>query len=143
MKLHLRRAQGQRGNAIVEASLILMLLLMILFGCFDFGFALFQYQTLAHKARSAARYAAINPADFAAVRNVVLYDRPTIPEGRSGPAIFGLTPEMVSVSRLDTGKPEDRIVLTVSGYRAAFITPYIAGSITGTPITVSIPVETQ
>ena len=145
MHLRPKRDKAQRGNAVIEVSLILMLMLMIMFGCIDFGFVLFEYQTLAHQARSAARYGAINPSDVAAIRNVVLYGSPALPDGKSegDPGFFGVTSSMVSVARFDATKPEDRIVVGVSGYQIVLVGPYIAGTFTGKPITVSLPVEPQ
>ena len=135
--------RNQRGSAIVEASLILMLLVTILLGCFDFGFVLFQHQTLIGQASSAARYGAIYPSDLTAIQNMVLYGSPSVPAGNSAgaPGIFGLTPSNVSVSRASSGTPEDRIAISVSGYNFTFIAPFIAGRFTGKPIQVSLSVE--
>jgi TadE-like protein len=137
------RNSGRRGSVIVEASLVLMLFLTIVFTCFDFGFVLFQYQTLVHCARSAARYGVIHPTDTTGMQNIVLYSQPTLPEGKASgdPGIFGLVPSMVAVSRADTGQPEDRICITLSGYRFMFVAPLIAHSFIGNPIQVSLPVE--
>ena len=45
----------QRGSAIVEATLIHMLLLTFLFSIFDFGYVFYMHQTLVHQVRTAAR----------------------------------------------------------------------------------------
>ena len=143
--MHVRemRNSRRRGATVVEAALVFLMLMMVVLGCFDFGFVLFQYQTLVHRSSSAARYAAINPTDLTGAQNIVLYGQTTIPTGKSSGAagIFGLVPSMVAISRANTGQPEDRITVTLSGYRFIFVAPFIAGSFVANPINVSIPVE--
>ena len=95
-----------------------------------------------HQARTAARYGAINPDDLTAIRNIVVYGNTAAPH-KNPPGIFGLQSSMVSVARQDDWTPEDRIVITVSGYHYTLITPFMAGVFTGRPISVSAPVETQ
>lgn len=142
-KMRNMRNSGRRGSVVVESSLILILFLTVVLGCFDFSYVLFQYQTLVHRASSAARYGVIHPTDLTGMQNIVLYSQPAIPAGRvSGdPGIFGLVPSMVAVSRADAGHPEDRIKIALSGYRFVFVAPFIAHSFIGNPISVSLPVE--
>jgi hypothetical protein len=130
------------GSSLVESTLVLIVLLTLLFSIFDFGWVLFEHNTILHQARTAVRYAAINPGDLTAVQNVVLYGQATAPDG-DAPGLFGLHRSMVDVSRADEWTPEDRIVITISGYRYTLITPFMAGGFTGRPIKVSSPVETQ
>jgi TadE-like protein len=143
MRVREVRNSRRRGSVIVETSLIMMLFLMIVFGIADFGFVLFQHQTLMHRTRSAARYGVIHPTDLTAIQNIVLYGQPSLPAGKStgDPGMFGIVPSMVDVSRAGTGDPEDRIRITLSGYRYTFVAPLIAGRFTGKPIRVSLPVE--
>jgi hypothetical protein len=137
------RDSRRRGSVIVESTLILMMFLMIVFGISDFGFVLFQHQTLIHRTRTAARYGVIHPTDLTGIQNIVLYGQPSLPAGKStgDPGIFGIMPSMVDVSRADAGETEDRIKITLSGYRYTFVAPLIAGRFTGKPIRVSLPVE--
>lgn len=134
---HHRRSE--QGNAIIEASLTLMLFLVLVFSLFDFGFSLFLHQTFLHQARAAARYGAVYaPGDTAAIKNMVLYNQTT----GTGNGILGLSPSAVNVIRTGTpNSPDDRIVVTITGYTFTFITPGWAGHKTGKPIRVSIPVE--
>jgi TadE-like protein len=143
MRVRAARKNGRLGSVIVEATLVIIMLLMIVFGCFDFGFVLFQYQTLVHRARSAARYGVIHPTDVTGMQNIVLYSQPALPAGKASgdPGLFGLVPSMVAVSRANTGDPEDRINITLSGYRFHFVAPFIAGAFNGKPILVSLPTE--
>jgi Flp pilus assembly protein TadG len=142
LKHHSNR-ESEKGAAIVEASLTLMLFLVLLFSIFDFGFALFLHQTFVHQARSGARYGAACVAgpvtcSTADIKKMVLYGRTT----GSGNGLLGLSPGAVDVQRTGTaGRPDDRIIVTISGYSFVTITPGWAGSHTGVPITVSMPVE--
>lgn len=50
----------QRGQGLVEIALVLPLLLLIFMGIFDFGRAVFAYNTATNAAREAARLAIVN-----------------------------------------------------------------------------------
>jgi hypothetical protein len=50
---------------------------------------------------------------------------------------------MVNVVRQNSWTPEDRITITISGYHYTLVTPFLAGTFTGKPIAVTLPVETQ
>jgi Flp pilus assembly protein TadG len=133
-----RCRKSRRGNAIIEATLTLSLFLTILFSLYDFGWVLFFHQTLVHQARTGARYAAVNPASLTSAKNLVVYNQTS----GSGSGILGLQPSNVSVTRDGTaGAIDDRITVTISGYQYNMVTLGFAGSYTGKPITVSIPVE--
>jgi hypothetical protein len=133
-----RRKRREKGAAIIEASLTLIIFLVMVFSLFDFGFSLFLHQTFVHQARTGARYGAINPGDLTAIKNMVLYNQTT----GSGNGVMGLSPASVSVVRNGTpGGNDDRIAVTVSGYSFTFVTPGWAGNKTGKPISITIPVE--
>ena len=134
---HNRRSQC--GNAMVEMALTLTLFLIIIFSLFDFGWALFFHQTLVHQARTAARYGALNPSDLTGTQNMAIWSQPT--HGSAARAIMGLQPSNVSVSRSGQGTNSDSINVTISGYTYVLITFGWAGTHTGKPISVSMPVE--
>jgi TadE-like protein len=141
-----KRYRSRRGSALVEAALTLTLFLTFLFSIYDFGWTLFLHQTLVHRARSGARYAAINPGDLVGAKNLVLYDQNTAVQtalavaGTAG--TFGVLPSNVTVTRNGTaGTTEDRISVNISGYRFLMVTFGFAGTHAGKPINVSIPVE--
>jgi hypothetical protein len=123
---------------MVELSLIGTLFFILLLGIADMGQVLFLQQAMVERARGAARWGAVtDPADSAAIRNMVLYSRPTVPAG--GGASFGLTPSMVSVSTADAGTDNYRLVVQITGYSYMVLSPYLAGSHRGAPIRVSVP----
>jgi hypothetical protein len=133
-----RHRAGRRGNTLIEATLTLSLFLTFLFSLYDFGWVLFFHQTLIYQARSGARYAAVNPGNLAAAKNVVLYGQPT----GSGSGLFGLQPANVTVTRSGTaGATDDRVTVVIAGYQYNLITFGWAGTYSGKTITANIPVE--
>jgi Flp pilus assembly protein TadG len=128
----------RRGSAMVEMSLIGILFFVILIGICDFGQFLFLQQAMVERARAAARWGALtDPTNSAAIQNMVLYLQSSVPS--SGTASFGLTANMVSVSTADAGTDNYRLVLQISGYSYSVLSPYLAGSYKGAPISVSVP----
>ena len=57
----------QRGQSLVEFSLILPVMLLMLFGVVDFGRAIFQYSTTAEGARQADRLAVVDQTSTAII----------------------------------------------------------------------------
>lgn len=57
---HARAVTGSRGQGLVEFALLLPVLLLILFGLFDFGRAIFAYNTVSNAAREGARIAIVD-----------------------------------------------------------------------------------
>jgi hypothetical protein len=124
----------------VESALIGLVLLATLIGAFDLGQILFLHQTFVERVRNAARYAVVHSYDAAAFKNMVLYRQPTVPEGQTS-GIFGLTADMVSVTRPGVGTNDERIIISITNYPYRFFSPLIAGVIVGRTITVSLPSE--
>lgn len=125
-RLGARRSRW-RGQALVEVALILPMLLVIIIGLFDFGRAIYVYNTLSNAARTAARVAVVDQ-DPAAIEAAAR---------REAVAIAPLSVVLSGCSTMDC-----LYTVTVSHpYQAA--TPLI-GAIVG-PITLdataSMPVE--
>lgn len=134
-----RRRRTTKGSAIVEAAFIFLVFAALLIGAFDFGQFLFVHQAMVERARSAARWGAINdPADSAAITNMVLYNQATTPT-LGTPSYFNLSAANVTVANPGSGTDNYRLNLQISGYSFAVLSPYIAGSYTGRPIAVSVP----
>src|SRR5437763_1492718 len=64
----------ERGQALMESALVILIFLSFLIGTLDFGQFLFFHQTLVERARAAARYGAVNPTDSAGTVNVAVYN---------------------------------------------------------------------
>jgi len=69
MKYKLSKAKNQRGASAVEFAIILPVLVMILFGMFQFGIAYNNWIAITHAAREGARLAAVGNYDEQAVRD--------------------------------------------------------------------------
>ena len=133
-----RRRQTSRGSVLVELSLVGLIFFVLLIGVVDVGQFLFIQQAIVERARAAARWgAATDPTNTAAIQNMVLYWRPTAPP--DGKPSFGLAASMVNVSTPDAGTDNYRLIVQISGYSYKVLSPYLANSYVGRPITVSVP----
>jgi Flp pilus assembly protein TadG len=130
--------QNKRGSATLEASLVLMLFLLVIFTLFDYGFILYMHQTLVNRAAAAARYGAMNPSDTTGIKNLVLFNDPTASDTIG---MFGLTASNVVVNRVESGTRADHMTVTITQYGFTFVTLGQAGSRTGKDITVSVLTE--
>jgi len=123
---------------MVEFGLIGTMFFGLLIGTADLGQFLFVQEALVQRVTAAARLGAVtDPANNAAIQNMVLYTQSTAPVNAQ--PSFGLTPTMVAVSTPDAGTDNYRLVVQVSGYSYKLISPYLAGTYRGTPITASVP----
>jgi len=134
-----RRRRVSKGSAIIETSLIFIAFAAIMIGIFDFSQFLFVHSALVERARFAARWGAINnPTDSTSITNMVLYNQSSSPSsGTAG--YFNLTSSNVSVTTPGSGSNDYRLVVTISGYSYLMLSPWVAGSHTGVPITVAVP----
>ena|SRR5437763_2951498 len=131
--------RSRRGSVMVELSLIFILFSTLLIGILDFGQFLFYQQALVERVRAAARYGAVHdPTDATAITNVLMYNQSLTPtDGRS--AYFSVKASMVSVTTADAGTDNYRLVVTLSGYSFPVLSPLLASSYPGPPLTVSQP----
>lgn len=59
------RRGGARGQALMEFALVIPLVILMLLGLFDFGRAIYAFNTVSNAAREAARVAIVNPDEAA------------------------------------------------------------------------------
>ena len=90
------RRQKQAGQSLIESTLILTAFMGLIIGMSGIGQLLFVRQTLADRARMAARFGALNSYDPAAIRRMVLFGTADAAPGQT--AFFGLKPDAVDVS---------------------------------------------
>jgi Flp pilus assembly protein TadG len=137
-----RRRRSNNGSVMVETAFIFLSFAAMLIGAFDFGQFLFIHQALVERARSAARWGAINdPTNSTSITNMVLYNQSATPASGTA-AYFNLTASNVSVQNPGCSPASDDCALNlqISGYTFTVLSPYIAGSYTGPPVTVSVPI---
>lgn len=70
----LLRRHGDRGQSLVELSIVLPVLLILLLGAVDFGRLYYASVTVTGAARNGAQYASENPDDTAGIRAAALED---------------------------------------------------------------------
>jgi len=139
-----RSSRQNRGSAIVETALIGLVFFAMMLGIFDFGQYLFIQHAIVERARLAARWGAINnPTDSTSIKNMVLYNQSTAPAAGT-PTYFGITAGNITVATSGkdaSGNLTDDYVMTmtISGYTLQSYSLWIAGSYTGAPITVTVP----
>jgi TadE-like protein len=118
-----RRTHRARGSALLEAGLSLLILVPILTGVIQIGYAFRVYSRLDSALRDAARYASRRPLDGLCaertrneIRNIVLYGAPA-PPASAAPQVAGLRPSHIQVDyEMDgQGRPSG-ILLRISGY---------------------------
>ena len=136
----MKARDARKGSTLVESSIILMVFMVLFVGIMDMGQVLFFHNFLNDRVRIGARYAVVHSYDPAAIKNIVVYNSAVAPGGTSI-GLFGLTPAMVAVSRYDPGTPNDRIEISVSGYRLRLYSPWIARQFTPGPFRAVMPLE--
>jgi TadE-like protein len=117
----------QRGQALVESALMLMIFLPVFIGIMDFGQFLYFNASLTERTRAAARWGAVNPFDAAKIANVVIYNDPD--GGANGatpllPYLQSTTPDgdaYVSATLTDAGTDDARIRVTITGFPYHFL----------------------
>ena len=134
-----RRQKQSRGAVLIETGLIFVAFSFMLMGAFDFAQFLFVHQALVDRVRSAARWGAVNdPTNASAIKNMVLYNQATVPDGATS-GVFGLTSGSVSVSTPGSGTDDYRLVVTITNFQYEMISPIIGGTHTGPYIAISTP----
>ena len=117
----MNRARRQAGQSLIESALILTAFMGLLLGMAGIGQLLFVRQTLADRARMAARWGALHNYDPAAIRRVVLYGTPDPAPGET--AFFGLAPAAVDVSNPDCPGPACRISVAIPEHGIRSVEP--------------------
>jgi TadE-like protein len=101
----------RRGQSLVESAFILAAFMGLLVGMAGVGQLLFVRQTLADRARLAARWGALNSYDPAAIRRLVLFG--TAEPAPNQSPFFGLTPNAVEVSNPGCPGPACRVTVAI------------------------------
>lgn len=138
-----RRRQERRGQTLVEFALILPIFLLLLMGIFDFGRAVYAYNTVSNAARQAVRLAIVDQ-EPSKIQDLAAKQA----------ASLGIDPSTVTITfvnpDLSSGQPCD-VVPVLNGCIVEVTVPYtyraatpIIGNLIG-PISISstsrLPVE--
>ena len=133
----LRRRHGDRGQSLVEFSLVIPLFLLLLIAVFDLGRGVFAYNTLTNAAREGARMAIVNQdtatiiADAKAATAIVELNNPSVQIG------FYVMADDGSPDFSDTCSPVAVGCLAVVSFEADYrpITPLISNIVFGNKVT--------
>jgi len=117
--------KGKRGNALIQLTLSMSLLLPLFIGTWQFGYGFYLYSQLSEALRSGARYASLRTYDSAtstpsdafkaAVQNMVVYGDPT--GTNTTPVVTGLTTDNVSVGATFARGVPTAVSVTITGYK--------------------------
>ena len=142
MRNNMKSRGSQRGQAVVESALIMLIFLPVLIGILDFGQFLYFHQSLTERARAAARYGAVHTysggSDSA---NVAVYNDPAGTANGATALLPDLTTGIVSATLSGAGTDDARITVTISNYPYSFVSPYMSKSTWFRTIRASEPYE--
>lgn len=141
MKRHDSDPRTQRGQTIVEFALVITIFFLAVMGIFDFGRAVFSYNTLSNAAREGARVGVIpgattNEICQMAVAKTFLPDVPSSADcPGTSPMDWTQNSLQVQITRGTAGNPAQPVVVTLT-YQFQPITPLIAAAV-GNPVTLT------
>lgn len=115
------RRRGDRGAAAVEFALVLPLLITLLFGMIDFGFAINRYTVINNATREGVRAASLSgtQSDVEKVVKDALSDLP----GTVTVTVSCTTPKGATCSTWDGGKATGGVATVTATYQHSWITP--------------------
>ena len=135
-----RSRKRQRGQALVESALTMLIFLPVLIGILDFGQFLYFHQSLTERARAGARYGAVHTlGDGSEAVNVAIYNDPAGAGGgatallpcivTSCTANDGSAVQATVTATLSNAASDDsRVTVTITNYPFSFLTPFLSKS---------------
>ena len=134
----------QKGQSMVEGTLVLLVFFVLLFGVIDIGQVLVAHQSLVERVRAAVRWGAVRPWDGTGeqIANLILYDQPEEPRStRDG--YFGLTRSDVQVRYQPPmpSRPDDETIsVAIVNFHYHFLSPWLPeGFVNPRPVMISAP----
>ena len=130
----------QRGQAVVESALTMLIFLPVLIGILDFGQFLYFHQALTERARAGARYGAVHTlGDGSEAVNVAIYNNPAGAGGGATALLPCVTTACtandgsavqatVTATLSDAGTDDARVTVTIANYPFNFLTPFLSKS---------------
>jgi Flp pilus assembly protein TadG len=138
-----RPRRGERGTAMVESALVLLVLLMTTIFVIDFGRMLLMEQFITERARQTARKAVVNNWTSTQVKNYLVYGNPDTAD-LTAPGRLGLVPSQVTYSTLGTaGTPAHRVQVKVSGVQALLFVPKLSGTYALPTVVATVPAQSM
>jgi Flp pilus assembly protein TadG len=124
--------RGERGQSLVEGTLVMLVFFALMFGVIDCGQVLVAHQALVERVRSAARWGVVHPWDGTGeqIANLILYNQPEEPRTTTD-GYLGLTRANVQVRYQPPVplRPDDEILsVAIVNYQYHFMSPWITGT---------------
>jgi hypothetical protein len=140
----MKRARGQRGQSLVEATMILFVFFALLLGVLDCGQVLFAHQSLVERARGAVRWGSLHPGEGPEpIVNLVLYGQLQTPLKETA-GYLGMTPANVNViyQPATPERPDDETVsIAIVNFESHLFSPWMARVlVSARPVLVTAPV---
>lgn len=137
--------EHQKGQSLVEGTLVMLVFFALLIGVLDVGQVLFAHQSLMERVRAASRWGSLHPDQGPnAVVNYVLYNEPAAPN-RTTDGFLGLKPENVQVTFREPTpeRPADRtLTVAVVNFETHFFAPWLARAIVSPhPVSITAPIH--
>ncbi|HYZ83467.1 MAG TPA: TadE family protein [Bryobacteraceae bacterium] len=132
----LKSRSRQRGQALVEGALTLIVYLALLLGTMELAQTMFLFQTYSDRARHALRMVCIEAYDPATteakLQNWVLYGQPTVPAGASSSSGYlGLQRSSIQLIADLPDNENNRLTVRISNYSFSLFTGLLVGATTG------------
>jgi hypothetical protein len=136
-----------KGQSLVEATLVLIVFFALLLGVIDCGQVLFSHQALVERVTEAVRWGSVHPFDGTGdqIANMVLYHAPNEPRVSTA-AFLGLTRANVQVNyQAPPDRPDDETIsVAIVRYESHFFSPWIGKAIVSPrPVLVSAPMAAK
>ena len=139
--------RNQRGQSMVEATLVLLIFFTLLLGVIDCGQVLFAHQSLVERVRAAVRWGVVHPWENAdPIVNLVLYNQTETPRRGDTPAFLGMQRENVVVRHAaPSERPDDETLsVTIVNFRPQFFSPWLAGAVVSPrAVSIAAPMATR
>jgi hypothetical protein len=137
----------QRGQSLVEGTLVMIVFFGLLMAVVDCGQVLFAHESLVERTRGAVRWGVLhNWQGPDPIVNLVLYGQTTDPNpSREG--YLGLKPENVQVAYqppVDGNTDNDILTVRIVNYRPHLFSPWIATQlVSARPVLISAPMAVR
>ena len=137
----------QKGQTLIEASLVLLVFFGLLLGVIDCGQVLVAQQSLTERVRSAVRWGVVHPWDGPdAIVNLVLYNQPNEPNETTA-GYLGLKPANIVVKHQEAtpAHPDDELLsVAIVNFESHFYSPWIARTLVSPrPVLISAPMAAR
>ena len=133
----------QRGQSLVEGTLVFLVFCSLLLGVIDCGQVAFAHQSLVERVRSAVRWGTVHPWQGPdPVVNLILYNQTEEPRA-STEGFLGLKAGNVAVSYRPAtpDRPDDETLsVSIVNFESHLFSPWMAGALVSLrPVVVSAP----